>query len=329
MLQARHAAVIFAAATWCAAPASAEPLDVDTGAVYLNADDVALVQVGQLRFHKGLALRSRDPRFGGLSGLVISPDGSRATMVGDVGHWFTARLKHDSDGVLTGLHRVTATPLTGADGQPLTGTGRKAMRDAEAVELLADGSLLVSFERRHRLLRYAPGDDALARTPTPHAVPSRLGEAPDNAGLEALAPLPDGRLLALTEGMRDQNGDLVGWLIDGDGSHTLRYAPTGLFKPTNAAALPNGDVLVLERRYTPIGGAAGRIALIRADSIRPGARLQTEQLALLEPPMTVDNFEGLALRPARAGGWWLYVLSDDNFNPLQRTLLLQFHWAGG
>ena len=38
----------------------------------------------------------------------------------------------------------------------------------------------------------------------------------------------------------------------------------------------------------------------------------------------MDNFEGLALRRDRAGRTLLYLVSDDNFVPLQRTLLLQF-----
>jgi hypothetical protein len=32
--------------------------------------------------------------------------------------------------------------------------------------------------------------------------------------------------------------------------------------------------------------------------------------------------------PDPGGGLYLFILSDDNQNPLQRTLLLQFHWAG-
>ena len=53
-----------------------------------------------------------------------------------------------------------------------------------------------------------------------------------------------------------------------------------------------------------------------------------QELAQLVPPLSVDNFEGLAVHPDPAGGWLIYLLSDDNFNPLQRTLLLQFHLAG-
>ena len=36
-----------------------------------------------------------------------------------------------------------------------------------------------------------------------------------------------------------------------------------------------------------------------------------------------DNFEGIAAE-ARGEATRLYILSDDNFNPVQRTLLLAF-----
>jgi hypothetical protein len=49
------------------------------------------------------------------------------------------------------------------------------------------------------------------------------------------------------------------------------------------------------------------------------------EIARLEPPLLADNFEGIAVAPAHRG---LHVLlvSDDNFHPLQRTLLLLFRY---
>ncbi len=58
--------------------------------------------------------------------------------------------------------------------------------------------------------------------------------------------------------------------------------------------------------------------------IVPGARLDGAVVAVLRPPLTVDNLEGVAVRRGAAGGTLIYLVSDDNFNPLQRTLLLLF-----
>ena len=38
----------------------------------------------------------------------------------------------------------------------------------------------------------------------------------------------------------------------------------------------------------------------------------------------MDNFEGLAVARDADGGTLVYILSDDNFHFLQRTLLLLF-----
>ncbi len=38
----------------------------------------------------------------------------------------------------------------------------------------------------------------------------------------------------------------------------------------------------------------------------------------------IDNMEGLAVHRTDAGDIILTLISDDNFSPLQRTLLLQF-----
>jgi hypothetical protein len=51
----------------------------------------------------------------------------------------------------------------------------------------------------------------------------------------------------------------------------------------------------------------------------PGARSD------LAPPLTQDNFEGLAAVP-RPEGTRFYLLADDNALATQRTLLLAFDW---
>ena len=47
----------------------------------------------------------------------------------------------------------------------------------------------------------------------------------------------------------------------------------------------------------------------------------------LESPLNVDNFEGVAVQEDPSNGTIIYIVSDDNYNPFQRTLLLQFRLA--
>ena len=51
-------------------------------------------------------------------------------------------------------------------------------------------------------------------------------------------------------------------------------------------------------------------------------------LARVSPPYTVDNMEGIAALRNKDGSIRLYLLSDDNLNKVQRTVLLAFDWRG-
>jgi hypothetical protein len=103
------------------------------------------------------------------------------------------------------------------------------------------------------------------------------------------------------------------------------------FRPTGAALLPGGDLLIVERRFPPAGARIVRLS--RASLAAPGP-IQTVEVARIEAPLTVDNFEGVEVRRDAASGKTLvYLLSDDNgcskrgatrVPGLQRTLLLMF-----
>jgi hypothetical protein len=116
-------------------------------------------------------------------------------------------------------------------------------------------------------------------------------------------------------------------LIDGQQFFELSYLPSPDFRVTDCAALSNGDVIVLERRYVPFGILSARLKLVRAENVRPGAKLLGEELLNLESPLNVDNFEGVAVQEDPSNGTIIYIVSDDNYNPFQRTLLLQFRLA--
>ena len=95
--------------------------------------------------------------------------------------------------------------------------------------------------------------------------------------------------------------------------------------PTAAARLPSGRVLVLERGFVAANlEISARLVRLDAGAPRAGAVLAGEVLAVLRRPLTVDNMEGLAARPGADGRTLIYLLSDDNFSPFQRTLLMMF-----
>jgi hypothetical protein len=279
-------------------------------------------EFGRLEFLNGFHLRSRDPRFGGLSGLTIGADG-RLYAVSDAGYWVSAQMIVDSEARLLDLSDWNIQPLLSSTGAPVT----DPLHDAEALARALDGSFLVSFEKAHRIWRYPPPPITFRSLPVPVAIPAEVARAPSNGGLEGLAILPHGRLLALTEEFQNPDGSFKGWLIEGEQFFELSYLPSQDFRVTDCAALSNGDVIVLERRYVPFGILSARLKLVRAENIRPRSILVGQELIKLEYPLEVDNFEGVAVQEDRRNGTILYIVSDDNYNPLQRTLLLQFRLA--
>ena len=306
-----------------AEPAQADPIAIDARPVALGESGDTVSRVGALDFLGGLELTSPDRRFGGLSGLAIGADGTRMTAITDRGYWIEARLDYDAAGRLVGIGDAALYPIRDAAGQPLEGS----WRDAEALTRLADGRRAVGFERRHRIWLY--GGDVAHAAGQALAMPAELGAAPNNGGIEALTQLADGRLLALTEDFRAPEGGLRGWIIalDGGAAAPLAYLPAPDFHPTALALLPDGDVLVLERRFTVIAGPGARLVRVARAAIAPGAIVSGRELGRLEAPLTVDNFEGLAVRRDAVGRTLIYLVSDDNFNPVQRTLLMQFRLA--
>ncbi len=293
-------------------------IPLSTSPVALDPQDSSVRRTGALEFLGGLALRSSAEDFGGLSGLSVGA-GGRLSAVSDRGHWFRARIVRDGAGRLVDLVEGEMGPLQDRRGRPVRG----AWHDAEALERLPDGDWLVSFERRHRVWRYAAETGGFQGRPTPFPTPQALARAPANGGLEALTPLAGGRILMLSQGLAG-TGVRGGWLVGEGGSEALGYRPAPRFKPTDAALLPGGDVLVLSRRFSLIGGFAARIERIPAAAVRAGAVLRGAPVAVFRPPLTVDNFEGLAVAQEADGATLVYVLSDDNFNGFQRTLLLLF-----
>jgi hypothetical protein len=57
-----------------------------------DPNDRTHTRFGSLEYRSGLALTSRFPGFGGLSGLRLDPKGERFMSFSDKGNWFTGRI---------------------------------------------------------------------------------------------------------------------------------------------------------------------------------------------------------------------------------------------
>jgi len=299
---------------------SSDGTRVEAIPIELDPKNPGVRRVGTLTYLAGFELRSTDPRFGGLSGLALTSDGSVLYAISDRGYWLRALLRHDADGRLTEISGWNIGRLLTPEGDAVSGL----LIDAEGLAFGPDGSFVVSFERMHRLWRYPSSPVAFSSPARSLPVPADLDKAPNNGGIEGVTVLPDGRLLIITEEYRNPDGSVKGWLIRGDRFEPFSYLSSEGFSPTDLATLPNGDVLLLERRYGQLAGVAVRIQILSAASIRPGSQLKGEEIASLAPPLAVDNFEGIAVRQDSNGDTLVYIISDDNYSSFQRTYLLQF-----
>lgn len=298
-------------------------LPLRAGAAEVTAHGVALslaaepVALGEGRLGRGVALlgawvlRADSPDFGGISGLLV--EGDRMIAVTDRGHWIEARIDPAAEPPLS---QARIAPMLGAGGRPLSG----ASTDAEALAR-SDGALWVGFEQDHRLMRHV-GAGRLSDTVRPRD----FGRLRANAGVEGLATLPDGSLLAIAEA-REDDGFPV-WVLRPRGAIRRGRLPARTIHDVTAADIgPDERLYLLQRHYSVATGVSMR--LLRYDlgpegMPDPGSEVE---LALYESQSGIDNMEGLAAVPHPEGGILLWIVSDDNFNPPQRTLLLALRIA--
>ncbi len=308
-----------------AAPVAADPLILSAQSIELDPRHPDQRIVGPLEFMAGYELSSENENWGGLSGMTVSTDGKLLTAIADTGRWYRIGLEHDSTGRLTGFMGAESGWLLNTEGQT---PKKKVNGDAEAMTALPDGNFLVAYENKHRLWLYKQSTDgpALAQPAVAAGAPAGIAKLPRNGGIEAMARLPSGEYLLLSESGLTDDGDRLGWIGRRGKWAELRLAPMGSFEPSDLALLPDGDLLLLERRVSLLEGFVNRLSLIEGAAVKPDAVLQPHELAILAAPLSVDNFEAVAARRAPDGSTLIYVLSDDNQRLLQRTLLLQFRW---
>jgi hypothetical protein len=285
---------------------------------------------GALEFRGGLELVSRVGEFGSWSGLDFGADGTLYA-VADTGLWFAAKLV-ETNGNLTGLSDTRIAPLLGDDGKPFP---TKGAGDAEGLRIAHEKSgdkAFVSFEQTTRLRSYA-GPAFAPATAKRVTLPKFVKGIRRNLGLESIAFAPAGGALAgapvtVAERSLDDAGNHRAFILSGPKAGTFSIRRSDELDITDAAFLPNGDLLVLERRFSFSGGFALRIRQIDGSAILPGATVDGTLLITAGNGDQIDNLEGMALRTSETGETLITLISDNNGSMLQRTILLQFALAG-
>jgi hypothetical protein len=295
----------------------------------LNRDDPAQTTLGRLAFRGAVQLRSTDPMFGGISALragKATPSGVQLLGLTDAGNWLAFETV-ERDGRLVGVQHAHLAPLRQADGAaPRT----KAEGDAEALEWNPlTGAASIVYEQDHRIAHFA-GIDAgnpasLAATPIRIERLTPMAGWPLNGGGEAVAALPDGTRIVISERREAADGSHIALLSQGGQTREIALAGVANHSPTDAVALDATHILVLHRRFD-LAGQGAALSLVDLAPAFDGAAetpLPMQLLARWQAPVALDNMEGLAVH--RDGNRrFVYIVSDDNFSSLQRTLLMKF-----
>lgn len=261
-----------------------------------------------VRFAGGVTLQAEPGSpLHSLSDLKLTGDGGFIA-VSDVGDLARGRLALDARGRLIGLKGLSVRRLTLTDGTPIS---QKAAGDAEGLAITTGGDLLVSFERDHRIWNYGP----LTALRTPQAVRRPDFAFAENDGMEALAASGEGWRVAGEAGGVWDCSPARCRVVTAPPEPPVPYSG---YRITGMDRDPAGDGwFVVERAWRAPVDLRARVRRMAQDGTLGPVLVE------LKLPGTTDNFEGIAAE-RRGAETRIYILSDDNFVALQRTMMLAF-----
>jgi hypothetical protein len=254
----------------------------------------------------------------------MDPDGERFIAATDKSVWVTGRIRY-RDGVPDGIAAAEIAPMLGSDGQTLAS---RRWYDSEA--LARDGgTLYVGIERTHQVVRFDYGKDGLRALGQPIVLPPEIGKLPNNKGIECLAMVPRGMphagtLIAISERGLDADRNNQAFLIGGGTPGRFSLKRSDDFDITDCTITPGADLIVLERRFSWARGVALRMRRVALSRIARDVLADGPVLIEADMGHQIDNMEAIGVHRDAKGEIVLTLVSDDNFSPLQRTILLQF-----
>lgn len=270
-------------------------------------------RIGVLEPVGALALSSYAPAFGGFSAMAVRY--GRALLLSDGGNLLQFTIRGGR------LRDVRSSYLLDGPGSGW----EKQDRDSESMTFdPVTGQAWVGFERANAIWRYGPG---FARGEASRK-PRGMANWRTNSGAESLVRLRDGRFVVIAE-RAQRRGARQGLIFSGDPVaqatrvSQFRYRPPKGYDPSDAASLPNGDLLILNRRWRfPLTFSAS-LTLIPAKAIRAGAVVAGREIAVLPSSLVSENCEGLAVTRER-GRTMVWIVTDNDTMTVRRTLLMKF-----
>ena len=272
--------------------------------------DVKKWQLEQVGF---LNIDRNEKDYGGFSGLVISNEGTEALVVTDKSFFFVLELRRDENDILTGYSVIRKGRILSSKGEHLNGRNT----DSESIVIDENNNYYISFESNHRIMMHSEVGGKGVFVPK-HPMFRKLSV---NKGIEALAIDADNRLIAIPEKPPLGISDIPIFRLQNDKWEIIKYVKINdNFLVTDAEILPEGLLLILERKFSWTQGFKTRFRLISLDKFD-----NTEPITVFTSTANqFDNLEGMTLWRDKKGEMRILTVSDDNFHPLQQSEIREF-----
>ena len=260
-------------------------------------------------------------KFSEISDLAYYKKKHKLFMISDEGKLFTFKAIFTDK--IDVLEPMKAVQLRKKDGKKF----KKWRKDSEGMTLDNQGHLLISFEGKAKIAWFHKNSAKQGEKIRSYTLPKVLRNSDNyrsrNKSLEALAWHPKYGILTATEWplKRDNKKKQTLYALSGKKWH-FKAEPEAKSAISAIEVMDDGNVLVLERSFT---GYMNPFVVTLKKVYLKGCKkkmCKTEVLLKINSHQgwDVDNFEGLA----RVGTNRYVMISDDNDNFFQKTLLIYF-----
>lgn len=250
--------------------------------------------------------------FGGLSGVAMDDLGKRIYAISDKGVMFIGDVEREN-GLIQNITVSSRHALQDTKGQ----APRKFLQNSEGLALNPSGGFYVAYEGWSRIWAYS----------TPDSIPEwthvwdRFWDQNGNTGFEALAIDAERILYVISEKVIGNAGAFEVFRYDGENWHaTFRIPQNDGYLISGADFGPDGRLYIAERIFRWHKGFATRIRRIDLTD----ESINSDVLLLDSPFGELGNTEGISVWRDASGTVIVTLISDDNFNPLQRTQVTEY-----
>jgi len=265
-------------------------------------------------------------KFSEISDLAYDAKKQKLYMVSDEGRLFTFKAKFTTN--IGGLEPIASAKLKKRHGKKF----KKWRKDSEGMTLDGKGRLLLSFEGKAKVAWFHKNSEKQGEQIHKYSIPKALRNSKNfrsrNKSLEALAWHKKYGILTVAEWpLKKYNKKRQTlYALSGKKWH-FKAEPEAKSAVSAIEVMDDGNILVLERSFIsylePFVVTLKKVFLNECkNSNKQKGMCKTEVLLKMNSHQgwDVDNFEGLA----RVGKNRYVMISDDNDNFFQKTLLIYF-----